>query len=78
MSKDIFVHCQSCSVFTRIWKGVGILGTFEKDHRFIQRCGDMRDDIAREQKSERIHDAIGSDDRKAETGDVEYLHPNKD
>ena len=48
MSKDMFVHCQNCSVFIRICEGVDILGTIEKNHRFVQRRGDMRDDIARE------------------------------
>ena len=54
MSKDIFVHCQSCPVFTRIWEGVDILDTIEKNHRFIQRHGDMQDNITlQESKSRR-------------------------
>jgi hypothetical protein len=76
MSEDIFIHCQNCPVFVRIWEGVDILGTIEKDHRFIQRCEHMRNDIARKQKSERIHNSICSDDGKAETDDIEKLHHN--
>lgn len=38
----------------------------------------MRDDITRERKSERIHDAIGSDNRRqTENGDIEQSHLNK-
>src|SRR5258707_2458069 len=76
MVTSIFLHCQSCPVFTCVWEGIDILSTIEKYHYLIQRCGNVRDDIAREQKSERKRETKGSNGRKAKTDDIEKLHPH--